>query len=63
MHNILLAAVRLDSEAAARKGSRKYVLLHDEKSLEKFQQRSSFLVRAQWPAILIKMNLITGIFQ
>ena len=36
MHNILLAAVRLGSEAAVWRDSERYVLLYDEKSLEKF---------------------------
>ena len=51
MHNILLIAVRLGSEAAVWRGSEKYVLLYDEKSYEKFQQRSSFLVRAQFTGL------------
>ena len=44
MHNILLVAVRLGSDAAVWRDSEKYVLLlHDENGLDRFQQRSSFL--------------------
>ena len=66
MHNILLAAVRLSSEAAVWRGSERYeVLLYDEKSPEKFQQRSSFFSSGAVykAAMLIKMNLLTSIFQ
>ena len=44
MHNIFFLAVRLGSEAAVWRGSKKHVLLlYDEKSLDKFRHRSSFL--------------------
>ena len=44
MHNILLVAVGLGSEAAVWRDSEKYVLLlHDENGLDRFQQRSSLL--------------------
>ena len=43
MHNILIAAVQLDSEPAVWRGSEKYTIVYEEKSHEKFQQRSLFL--------------------
>ena len=66
MYNILLVALRLGSEAAVWRGSENYVLLlYDGKSLDKFQQISSFFSEdaVYRPAMLIKMNLFTGIFQ
>ena len=42
MDNVLLIVVPLGLEAATWRASEKYVLLYDEKSLEKFQQTSSF---------------------
>ena len=55
MHNILLAAVRLGSEAAVWRGSEKC-----EKSLEKFQQKSSFFSygAVYRSAMLIKNELV-----
>ena len=44
MHNSLFVAKRLGSEAVVWRCSAKYGLLYDEKSFEKFQQRSSFLL-------------------
>ena len=57
-------AVRLGSEAAVLRGSKKYVLLYDEKSFEKFQQRSSFFSSGTVyrPAMLIEINLFKGFF-
>ena len=65
MHNVLLIVVRLGLEAAGWKGSVKCMLLYDEESLKKFQQRSPFFSQGAVyrPAMLIKMNLFTGIFQ
>ena len=66
MYNVLLVAVRLGSEAAVWRGSENYMLLlYDEKGLDKFQQRSLFFSKdaVYRPAILIKMNYLTGIFQ
>ena len=65
MDNILLIAVRLGSEAATWRVSEKYVLLYDEKSLEKFEQRSSVFTYGTYyrPAMLIKMNFFKGLFQ
>ena len=65
MYNILLAPVGLVSEAAVWRGSEEYMLLYDKTSLEKFYQRSSFFSSGAVyrPAMLIKMNLFTGIFQ
>ena len=64
MHNILLVAVRLGSEAAAWRGSEKYViLLYDKKSLDKFQQRSHFLVKTQFTGLHVDKNeLVHGDF-
>ena len=61
MHNIVLVAVRLGSEAAVWRCSGKYVLLYDEKSIAKFQQSSSFLSKSvdYRPAML---NFFTGNF-
>ena len=61
MHNIVLVAVRLGSEAAVWRCSGKCVLLYDEKSIAKFQQSSSFLSKSvdYRPAML---NFFTGNF-
>ena len=65
MHNVLPVAVRLGLEAIVWRCPEEYVLLYDEKSLEKFQQIGLFFIKGACyrPAILIKMNLFAGIFQ
>ena len=63
--SFLLLCGWLSSEAAVWRSSGKYVLLYDEKSLEKFQQRCPlFSEDAGYRSpMLIKMNLFTSIFQ
>ena len=47
MHNILLAAVRLRSEAAVWRGSGKYILFMKRKAFKNPNREVDVLVRAQ----------------
>ena len=51
MHNILLAAVRLGSDAAVWRGSEKYMLLYNEKALKNPSRDVYFLVRVQFTSL------------